>query len=244
MGALTAGIVKILKKFDKNVCKEFAGAASGQAQVEMTPVSGTRVLKDRVLHWVDSMPWRGAGPRLVDLVAGTESLYASVFCAGNLQAARVELLAKQHERPTSWVDLETGLRCGVVCVLIVWALWDCLVDSTIQNISASRQFAAAVPVYRATGCLILLVWCWGLDVYIWNRARVNYLFIFDCDHRDTLGHREVCRHAYVRGGSVACATRCATELGRRRTCGDVRADGDVTDLCLGDGARCGTKPAC
>ena len=194
VGEWWSGIVKILKKFDKNVCKGFGAAAAtreGAQSLEMTPITGARVTKDRVLSWVSGMAWRNSASRLAALVAGVESLYAGAFCGGNAQTARIELLAKQHEQPTSWVDLETGLRCGAVCVLIVWALWDCLVDSAIQNVSATRQFSAAVPVYRAAGCLILLVWCWGLDVYVWTRARVNYLFIFDCDHRNTLGHREV-----------------------------------------------------
>jgi len=145
--------------------------------------------KPRVMPVVDGLAWV-KDSALAVIITGLEAEFAEHFCQGDRTKARVELLMK-HERKTNWIDFEAGMRYGAVCCLIVWALWDCLVDSTLQDTSASHQLEAAVPVYRATGCLILLVWCWGLDVYVWTRARVNYLFIFDADHEKSMSYQEV-----------------------------------------------------
>ena len=42
----------------------------------------------------------------------------------------------------------------------------------------------AFPVFRARGVGLLLIrWFWGLSVHVWNRYRVNYIFLFDFDPR-------------------------------------------------------------
>lgn len=37
----------------------------------------------------------------------------------------------------------------------------------------------AFPVFRACGGLVLLHWFWGISTYVWNRYRINYIFLFD-----------------------------------------------------------------
>lgn len=160
--------------------------ASGTRCVELTP---TLPLKKKTVAWAAELPCFES-LELQALISDIEEFFAAVFCSGDVATARLDLLVKV-ERPTNWLDFEAGLRIGCVGLLLVWALWDCLVDSTIQASSASRQISASIPVYRGCGCLILLVWCWGLDIYVWTRARVNYLFIFDSDHANTMGHNEV-----------------------------------------------------
>lgn len=75
---------------------------------------------------------------------------------------------------------DTGLssRCGAVCLLLVWVLWDCTVDAETRPFpdQAEEQLQAVVPVYRFMGCLILLVWCWGFNVWVWTKARINYMY--------------------------------------------------------------------
>lgn len=179
-------IVKILKKHDKKIGKAFSGKEP-ESQV------ARRMLGKRVMAWVERLPWV-TDKRLHGLVRRIENAWARRFTSGDRQVARMELLVKQ-ERETNWVDFETGLRCGGVCVLLVWVLWDCLVDTSLSDQSSAAEMAAAVPLYRGTGCLLLLAWCWGLDIYVWNRARVNYLYIFDCDTRSSLGYQAVWREA-------------------------------------------------
>ena len=41
----------------------------------------------------------------------------------------------------------------------------------------------AFPVFRACGGLLLVHWFWGMSVYVWNRYRINYIFLFDFDPR-------------------------------------------------------------
>jgi hypothetical protein len=37
--------------------------------------------------------------------------------------------------------------------------------------------------YRMMAMICLLVWGWGVDMYIWAKYRVNYVFIFEFDPR-------------------------------------------------------------
>ena len=43
--------------------------------------------------------------------------------------------------------------------------------------------------------MILAGWCWGVNVYVWTRYRINYLYLFDLDPRFTLRANEVFRIA-------------------------------------------------
>lgn len=65
-----------------------------------------------------------------------------------------------------------------MCLLLVWVLWDCTVDAETRPFpdQAEEQLQAVVPVYRFMGCLILLVWCWGFNVWVWTKARINYMY--------------------------------------------------------------------
>ena len=179
--------MKILKKHDKQVKKGLQALDTAAEDIK------ARMLKKKVMAWVESLPFTQEH-QLDDLTDRVELAFARRFTGGDSQVARMELLVKQ-ERATNWVDFETGLRLGSVLVLIIWALWDCLVDADRSLDSVANQMSAVVPIYRACGCLILLVWCWGLDIFVWTRARVNYLYLFDSDSRYVLTHRQVWKEA-------------------------------------------------
>jgi hypothetical protein len=38
-------------------------------------------------------------------------------------------------------------------------------------------------IYRMMALAVLMLWGWGVDMYIWTKYRVNYVFIFEFDPR-------------------------------------------------------------
>ena len=41
----------------------------------------------------------------------------------------------------------------------------------------------AFPVFRACGGLLVIHWCWGISTLVWNRFRINYIYLFEFDPR-------------------------------------------------------------
>jgi hypothetical protein len=64
-----------------------------------------------------------------------------------------------------------GFRLGVALVLLMWVLWDCLVD---DDMGKDVWHDPAFKVYRGLGNLVLLLLCWGVDVHVWRRAGIDY----------------------------------------------------------------------
>lgn len=95
-----------------------------------------------------------------------------------------------------WRDFEGGILVGVLAVFGVWVLFDCLVDVPRQSDAvAQRMLEAAWPAYRAIGCFVALLWLWGVLLFVWGRARVNYTFILDSDPRTAMDYVAVWREA-------------------------------------------------
>ena len=98
-----------------------------------------------------------------------------------------------------------GFRFGMCILLFCWVLWDVVIDfwynqyeadaeaaaqlerithkchtsSADKNISIAAQwFEKDFPVYRGMGSLIAWLWLWGVCLFVWTHARINYLFMF------------------------------------------------------------------
>jgi hypothetical protein len=54
-----------------------------------------------------------------------------------------------------------------------------------------------MQVYKFCGSLLLLAWCWGLNVYMFNMARINYIYIFEFRPQDCLSWQEIFEKALV-----------------------------------------------
>jgi len=142
------------------------------------------------------------------------------FLPGNdPDVARAELLLKRDDDAAQSVaPFLLGFRFGICLLLVCWILWDVVVDFWIiqqkggeeaaaqlhrithechpsyddKNISiASQWFEKDFPVYRGMGSLVLWLWCWGVCLYVWNHARINYLFMMELDPRITATYTDV-----------------------------------------------------
>lgn len=63
------------------------------------------------------------------LLENMQTAFALVFCEGDFHIAHMELLARR--RPSiDWTVVQLGARLGIAFTLLIWALWDVLVDSS------------------------------------------------------------------------------------------------------------------
>lgn len=112
-----------------------------------------------------------------------EKLFADWFCDGNIREARAKMLPKRGDGlQMDWSQLRLGYRLGMCAVLTLWVCWDCIWGSFHdQNISIGGR--TAFPVFRACGGLLLVHWFWGFSVFVWQRYRINYIYLFDFNPR-------------------------------------------------------------
>lgn len=72
-----------------------------------------------------------------------------------------------------------GLTSGLVIPILIVI---CYLGVKIPSDNFPRLFSVII-VYRMMAMAILLVWFWGLNMYIWEKLRINYVFIFGFDSR-------------------------------------------------------------
>lgn len=96
-----------------------------------------------------------------------------------------------HGATQDWTLFSLGLRLGALILLAFWVLWDCIVDSKLRPSQSDFWIDAVLPVYRCTGFLILGYWLWGMNVYVWTRYKINYLFLLNLNPRTSHTAREV-----------------------------------------------------
>jgi hypothetical protein len=176
-------VVKLVEKFDK-----LAAAAAVGAGVAPAP----RV-SEEVMGIVAGLSIGDMGP-VNGAIDEAEAEFAAFFTRGRRPLARVALLVEQRA-PFSWGVFDTGVHIGVLVMLCVWALWDVLVDADLRGALSTTAFHAVVPIYRGLGCLLLVVWLWAVQLFVWNQGRVNYMLLFDSDPRSSLDYRTVFREA-------------------------------------------------
>ena len=206
-------VVKIMRKYDKIMIGRAAGnAAAGNAAAASDVklrrsgggggagayegIAGTTehvLITNDVLRVVCG--YRFAKLETIDNdLQNMDALFAGAFAHGNRALAQVGLLIEQRP-PFSWATFDTGVRIGVILVLSIWLLWGMFVDTSFNPTGPIAAVAAAVPMYRGVGCLILAIWLWGVQLFVFSTARVNYMLLFQCDPRTSLSYRDVFRYA-------------------------------------------------
>lgn len=80
-------------------------------------------------------------------------------------------------------------------MLFVWFVWDVFVDASARPTQDHYHLKATIPVYRAVGSLVALVWLWFANLTVFARARINHIALFDMDTRTSMDRRAVLREA-------------------------------------------------
>jgi hypothetical protein len=117
-------------------------------------------------------------------------LYAEFCCDGDIIEARGKL--RMHKGEHNEINLYTlGLKLGGLFVFLIWFIWDCLVDPgegrTLWN-------DPAIYLYSFLGNLLMYDWLWGINVYIWEQANINYLVLLDLTVQHAPSHLQIFSH--------------------------------------------------
>jgi len=124
-----------------------------------------------------------------ELLRDCAAFFANHFESGDVSKAKVRLLAKMTEglyrkSDTLWL----GMKIGIVITLLFWNAFNITVS---PNLHINAGMSVYIPLYRAVGLMIALVWMWGFNVFIWSRYRINHVFIFEISPRLKLNHFEI-----------------------------------------------------
>lgn len=131
---------------------------------------------------------------LQGMIDEIEAIVAKWYCDGSVAYARSTLLARRVS-PFNWTHFHVGMRFGAAVVLLVWLVWDCVVDVAIRPNAKGQWLDLAMPIYRFCGCMILASWCWGVNVHVWSTFRINYMYLLELDSNATLSAESVFRRS-------------------------------------------------
>jgi hypothetical protein len=68
----------------------------------------------------------------------------------------------------------------VIIISIILLIFICFLISYHYNIDmdSDSEFKSIFPMFRAFFCLCLYFWFLGIDVFVWNKAKINYKLVF------------------------------------------------------------------
>eukprot|EP00471_Norrisiella_sphaerica_P005135 CAMPEP_0184487690 /NCGR_PEP_ID=MMETSP0113_2-20130426/10267_1 /TAXON_ID=91329 /ORGANISM="Norrisiella sphaerica, Strain BC52" /LENGTH=261 /DNA_ID=CAMNT_0026870069 /DNA_START=186 /DNA_END=969 /DNA_ORIENTATION=+ len=103
--------------------------------------------------------------KIADLLRDTAAFYANLFENGDVTKAKVRLLAKMAQGSYGKNDmLWLGFKIGIVLMLVFWNLFNLVVS---PNLHIKEGMEVFIPLYRAVGLIVSLIWMWGFNIYIW-----------------------------------------------------------------------------
>lgn len=153
--------IKILKKYDKPTGRH---AAMSAFELCMVRVNAMEI---------------GHGKELIEVKDLLTLLYADLFCDGELEEANLRLALSKNNVNLSvlqWVMF----KGGVILSLIVILLRNHFLDPRISMLFLLGS-DPSVFVYAAVGALIAYRWFWGFNVYMWDKAGVDYVLAINLD---------------------------------------------------------------
>ena len=114
------------------------------------------------------------------VVQSCDSLEADIISAYSKLTNESFLNSKtilEHEALAPKPTVATGFRIGVCFTLVLWCVWDLVVDT--ESHRENLWDDPAMHLYFAIGNLVLLCWMRPLLVWIWTKKRINFIYIFD-----------------------------------------------------------------
>ena len=132
-----------------------------------------------------------AETRLAPLLSELECRYALLFTDGSVANAKRQLFErKQPPQQTFLNTFNLGFFSGFSVPLIVLTL-SLLFTSSAEGFDPEADLYPVIPVFRCTGVLILVFWLWGGVVVVFERTRINHIFILEMDPTSSLGHLRI-----------------------------------------------------
>lgn len=150
-----------------------------------------------VRHYVDVAGFVTSGAASVDDQMRTaEDLFARYFERGDGKAAVAKLrrgVAGGKARDESKSSFYNGLLVGLGVVFSVQGLISALRMLFDEEMDGDRRkvVASHLQVYGGYFLMVGMGWVFCLACVVWNRAKVNYQFVFEFDQRHALDWRKL-----------------------------------------------------
>ncbi|KAF2075868.1 hypothetical protein CYY_002804 [Polysphondylium violaceum] len=165
------GFFKIFKKYDR-----LAGTCLKEDQKER--------IESQLFY--QSKVWR-------NMKEDIELLYCKIFKIDKIELAKKKLSPVGESTTVTYHMLKLGFAIGISFAILIFIII-LFTSPTVGQPDWSR-FVSTIPIFRGVALPILAAWFWGFNVYIWDRARVNYILIFGLDPRTSVCHRRIWKTA-------------------------------------------------
>jgi hypothetical protein len=136
---------------------------------------------------------------LLIIKAETERVFGECFTEGSRQKAMKKLrIPFWQKKKLGWSTFRLGLSAGLSAVLLLMILIICIYLAAKDSRGLDSKRAEDVFImFRGMWLLIILNWCWGIDMYTWTKYRVSYALIFLFDMRSHISWQQVMESAAV-----------------------------------------------
>ncbi|KAK7034489.1 Xenotropic and polytropic retrovirus receptor 1 [Paramarasmius palmivorus] len=173
------GFRKALKKFEK-VTKIPAQHAYMTEKVETSAFASDKAIRA--------------------MMTEMEELYASRFVHGDKKRAVAALRGTSTHKTHHFSTFRTGLLLGLAIPALASGIYESFQEETREAIEGWDGLLLAYGILVVPVVFTLLV---GLNLSVWSRSRINYVFIFELDPRTKLDYRE-----YFELPSLLLSTLC------------------------------------
>lgn len=152
------GFKKTIKRYDKRL--------------------GVRIARYRTKDLMNNCEFKEI-TQLKLLIKESETTFADAFTDGEYDRAMLKLRVPERRKAIKSANFKLGFNLGFgvpwLIIMIYWVASD--VSSNLP------RFTSVIRAYRFVGVIILMAWCWGLDMLIWSYYKINYVFILDLNRR-------------------------------------------------------------
>ncbi|KAF9538842.1 hypothetical protein EC957_006162 [Mortierella hygrophila] len=161
------GFAKILKKFDKT--------------------AGWKGSKPYINSRLKPAYFMTSGV-IEDLIKETEDLFIETFEKGHRRRGMAKLRIPDSKNQTHhFTTTRIGMYMGLAAPLMFQALQAAFSSDTPAEVP---YWDGLLLVYGGLFLTFLFACLFGINMYVWAKARINYKFIFEFDPRDNLDYHE------------------------------------------------------
>jgi hypothetical protein len=129
----------------------------------------------------------GSGDSVKAMLNEAEQLFAEKFEHGNKKQAVQRLRAQSSQKTHHFSTFSTGIALGLAVPALVSGIWESYQPRTREAIPA---WGALLYIYATLMVPAVFSLLLGVNVLVWSRCRINYVFIFELDVRSRLDPRQ------------------------------------------------------
>ncbi|KAJ3552867.1 hypothetical protein NM688_g3924 [Phlebia brevispora] len=116
-----------------------------------------------------------------------ERLYAARFAHGDQKAAKNRLRGQTQDKTHHFSTFRTGMLLGLALPAFIDGIYLSFLPHTRDELPG---YDGLLFVYGILFTPVLFSILVGINILVWSRTRINYVFIFELDVKTKLDHRE------------------------------------------------------